>query len=77
MDGIYARTYPAWSRDSARLAYARQDLATHRTQLVEWSAANRTEHAVTGMWTDFFSRVCDWSSDGKALLVQRAGGENA
>jgi len=76
-DGIYARTFPVWSHDSARLAYSRQDLATHRTQLVEWSAANRTEHAVTGMSTDFFSRVCDWSSDGKALLVQRAGGENA
>jgi len=29
------------------------------------------------MWTDLFSRVCDWSSDGKALLVQRVSGKNA
>jgi len=77
IDGTYARTFPAWSRDSARLAYSRQDLATHRTQLVEWSAANRTEHPVTGVSTDLFSRVCDWSSDGKTLLVQRVSGENA
>jgi serine/threonine protein kinase/Tol biopolymer transport system component len=75
-DGIYARTFPVWSRDSARLAYSRQDLATHRTQLVEWSAENRTERPVTGASTDSFRRVCDWSSDGKALLVQRVSGEN-
>jgi Tol biopolymer transport system component len=76
-DGIYARTFPVWSHDSARLAYSRQDLATHRSQLVEWSAANRTEHPVTGVSTDLFRRVCDWSSDRKALLVQRVSGENA
>jgi dipeptidyl aminopeptidase/acylaminoacyl peptidase len=27
--------------------------------------------------TDLFRRVCDWSSDRKALLVQRVSGENA
>jgi serine/threonine protein kinase/Tol biopolymer transport system component len=76
-DGIYGRTFPVWSHDSARLAYARQDLATHRTQLVEWSATDRTEHALTGTSTTLFSRVCDWSSNGKALLVQRVSGKNA
>ena len=76
-DSTYARSYPAWSRDSARLAYSRQDLARRRTQFVEWSAANRTEHPVTGVSTDWFSLVCDWSSDGKTLLVQRVRGDNA
>jgi len=76
-DGTYGRSFPVWSRDSARLAYSRQDLATRRTQFVAWSAANRTEHSVTGVSTDWFSRVCDWSSDGKALLVQRVREDNA
>jgi Tol biopolymer transport system component/DNA-binding winged helix-turn-helix (wHTH) protein len=75
-DGIYVHTFPVWSHDGARLAYSRQDLETHRTQLVEWSAANRSEHPVTGMSTNSFSRVCDWSSDGKALLVSRVSGKN-
>jgi Tol biopolymer transport system component/DNA-binding winged helix-turn-helix (wHTH) protein len=76
-DGIYLRTFPVWSHDGTRLAYSRQDLATHRTQLVEWSVADRSEHSVTGMSTKSFIRACDWSSDGKALLVSQVSGKNA
>ena len=69
-DDSYLRSLPLWSPDGKRAAYTRSpaSYSSNTSQVVVWSSESRSESFV-GPETSYFRIVCDWSRDGKSLLI--------
>jgi Tol biopolymer transport system component/DNA-binding winged helix-turn-helix (wHTH) protein len=65
----YVRDSAQWSPDGAHLAYQREKPGEY--QLMMWSADTRIEEPLAAMSATGWQIVCDWSPDGKALLVSQ------
>jgi Tol biopolymer transport system component/DNA-binding winged helix-turn-helix (wHTH) protein len=65
----YVRDSAQWSPDGTHLAYQREKPGEY--QLMMWSADKRVEEPLASITTTGWQVVCDWSPDGKALLVSQ------
>ena len=68
--GDYERHYPQWSRDGLGLAYTRLRPFTDKQQVVVWSSVSHAEEPLTTE-SDRYQVVCDFTPDGKGLLVSQ------
>jgi Tol biopolymer transport system component/DNA-binding winged helix-turn-helix (wHTH) protein len=69
-DDSYLRDYAQWSPDGNYLAYTRRNYVTGESQVMEWSAQDRSERPLT---TPGHTQhvVFDWSRQGDALLLSQ------
>jgi Tol biopolymer transport system component/DNA-binding winged helix-turn-helix (wHTH) protein len=72
--GDYERRYPQWSPDGLKLAYSRVNATTGKEQVVLWSSESHTEEPLTTL-SETYRVVCDFSPDGKGLLVSQIVGD--
>ena len=67
----YSRWLAVWSPDGMQLAYERRKLGTNERQLMVWSGQSRDEEPLTTV-SNTGRVICDWSRDGKWLVVRQA-----
>lgn len=71
----FERDFPRWSRDGARLAYPRRRPGTPppATSIVVLPAGGGSEESLLSSLTYRCDNPCDWSADGKWMLVSTCG----